>query len=388
MPARDDYSILDYGGMIGDRTRTAPWVEALRQAIQPGSIVLDIGTGTGFFAFLACRFGASRVYAVEPDDVIEVAKLCVGSNPGGDRINWMQAFSTEVELPEKVDIVIGDLHGILPFHTGNIPSLIDARRRHLKPGGQLIPRRDVLFAVPANAPEAHESVVSPWSDNEHGIDFQVARKFAVNSFTRVKPEPVAMESFLSEPGIWGVVDYASVESPNLDGRVEWQIQRAGALHGLYVWFDGELAQGLGYSNAPNLRALPYGRTFFPLECIVDVVPGDRMSTRLSATMVDGEYIYRWETRITDAAGIVKGEFKQTTFKDRPIKLRELQRGTAEFRPTLNLDGQIDHAIMLAMAQSQPLGQIAADLVSRYPARFADCNVALNHVARLSVKYAV
>ena len=31
--------------------------QALRAAVRPGSVVLDIGTGTGIFAMLAARFG-------------------------------------------------------------------------------------------------------------------------------------------------------------------------------------------------------------------------------------------------------------------------------------------------------------------------------------------
>jgi protein arginine N-methyltransferase 1 len=386
MSVRDNYSILDYGWMINQRARTKPWVEALRLAIQPGSVVLDIGTGTGFFAFLACQFGAARVYAVEPDDAIEVAKICAADNPRSDRITWLQGFSTEIELPEKVDVVIGDLHGNLPFHTGNITSLIDARRRHLKPGGRMIPSRDVLFAAPAHAPDAYTNVIEPWSSNEYGIDFHAGLTFASNNFTRMKPEPVALESLLAEPVSWGAIDYSQVESPNLDCRVEWRIERAGTLHGLYVWFDGELAEGLGYSNAPNLQALPYGRTFFPLEQPVDVIVGDLMSARLSATLVDLEYIYRWDTRITDSAGKIKDAFTQTTFKDRPLRLKELRRAAADYVPNLTLDGQIDCAIMQAMAQSRPLGEIAAELAASYPKRFADTTNALSHIAKLSMKY--
>ena len=59
------YSIADYGAMIADDVRMGAFVRALRQAIKPGAVVIDIGTGTGIFALLACRFGARRVYAIE-----------------------------------------------------------------------------------------------------------------------------------------------------------------------------------------------------------------------------------------------------------------------------------------------------------------------------------
>ena len=108
----DNYTLRHYGQMINDTARTEPFIEALRQAIVPGkSDVLDIGTSFGFFAFMACKLGAAKVFAVEPDNAIEAAKLCAKNSPYSDRITWIQGLSTKIDLPEKVDIVIADLHG-------------------------------------------------------------------------------------------------------------------------------------------------------------------------------------------------------------------------------------------------------------------------------------
>lgn len=56
----DDYSAIAYTGMTDNARCTGPFVSAQRQAIGEGSVVLDIGTGTGIFAFLACQFGVAR----------------------------------------------------------------------------------------------------------------------------------------------------------------------------------------------------------------------------------------------------------------------------------------------------------------------------------------
>ena len=68
------YSVYDFGCFIADKIRTDAYVQALRQGVKQNSVVVDIGTGTGIWALLACRFGARKVYAIEPNDAIQVAK--------------------------------------------------------------------------------------------------------------------------------------------------------------------------------------------------------------------------------------------------------------------------------------------------------------------------
>ena len=68
------YSLYGYGEMIADRVRMNAYAEALRQTVKPGSVVLEIGTGPGIFAILACQLGAGRVIAIESDEIIQVAR--------------------------------------------------------------------------------------------------------------------------------------------------------------------------------------------------------------------------------------------------------------------------------------------------------------------------
>ena len=96
----DSYSLRSYGRMINDRARSQPFVDALRKLVRPGSTALEIGTASGYFAFLCAQLGADRVYAVEPDGAIEVAKLCAADVPGSERITWIKGISTQLDLPE------------------------------------------------------------------------------------------------------------------------------------------------------------------------------------------------------------------------------------------------------------------------------------------------
>ena len=94
------YSLHFYGEMLADTGRTEPYVEALRRLVRPDSVVLDLGCGPGLFALLACKFGARRVYAVEPDNAINIAREAAAANGFVERIEFFQELSTVVTLPE------------------------------------------------------------------------------------------------------------------------------------------------------------------------------------------------------------------------------------------------------------------------------------------------
>ena len=307
-------------------------------------------------------------------------------NPTATEILGQKSYPDLASIPEKVDVVIGYLHGTLPFYNSNIASMIDARKRHLKPGGSIISMRDRILAVPAYAPEEYEAVDAPWQNNPYGIDFSVGRSFVVNDWWRAKVDAVASENLLSSPQTWGEIDYRHVESQNLDGNMQWHIERAGIVHGLYVWFDGETAEGIAYSNAPTLPELVYGRAFFPMEYPVVVNVGDLIATRMSATLIDHKFVYRWDTRISDIKGNTKANFKQSTFKSRPITPKDLQTLAEDNCPALNEDGLIAKMVLKALAESKSLGQIAKLITEQFPLRFSNKTFALHHVIRLATKF--
>src|SRR6184192_294633 len=109
------YSLGAYGSMIADRVRVDAYKEALRKTVRKGSIVAEIGTGPGVFAVLACQLGAERVFAIEPAEIIQLAREVAAANGCAGRIEFFEGLSNRVTLPARADVILSDLRGILPL---------------------------------------------------------------------------------------------------------------------------------------------------------------------------------------------------------------------------------------------------------------------------------
>ena len=382
------YTVGEYGAMIADEARTGAFARALARAIAPGATVLDIGTGTGMFALLACRLGAGRVYAVEPADAIEVAREIAAANGVADRITFIQAHSTTVALPERVDVIVSDLAGSLPWFGDHITSIVDARCRLLAPGGTLVPRRDTAWAAVVELPDLYERHTRPWNGALHGFDMTAARRIVVNTCARAR---VAGPQLLTEVQRWGAVDYATVEDPDARGELSWIAHRSGIAHGLAAGFDRILADGIEISNAPDTpdatRHEVYGAVFFPWPQAVPIEAGDRILATIEGHFVRGNYVWQWTSRIEGVDGhAVKAEYSQSTFFGSPVSLASLRRASAAHVPQLSDDGRVAQLVLTLMGQATPLGDIARAVREAFPARFGRFEDALACVTDLSRRY--
>jgi protein arginine N-methyltransferase 1 len=310
------YSLHFYGQMIADAPRMNAYAAALRRVVKPDSVVMDLGCGPGVFALLACKLGARRVYAVEPDNVIGLAREAATANGFADRIEFFEKLSTEITPPEPATVIVSDLRGVLPFYQQNIQSIIDARQRLLAPRGVLIPRRDILWAAVVEAPEQYAELVSPWQ-NQFDLDLSAGTRFITNNWRKTQVKP---EQFLAEPVCWHTIDYGEVESRDVRAEISWRAARNGTAHGLAVWFDSELVDDLGFSNHPSAPRLIYGQGFFPFSQPVGVSADDRVELRLAANFVQDSYVWRWDTNFIDE----EVSFKQSTFYGVPLSTAQLR----------------------------------------------------------------
>jgi protein arginine N-methyltransferase 1 len=199
-----DYKISSYGLMLSDKVRVSAYAEALRRTVTPEAIVLDLGSGVGIFALLACRLGARRVYGIERQDVVALSKRIADANALSDRIEFIQGTSTDVRLPETADIVISDMRGVLPLFESHVPSIIDARSRFLSPGGTLIPSRDFLWVSVVEVPDLYDRYMGVWCADSYGLNLELGRREAANV---VLKERLTVDQLITEPRLWATLQY-------------------------------------------------------------------------------------------------------------------------------------------------------------------------------------
>ncbi|MGK0298262.1 MAG: protein arginine N-methyltransferase 1 [Gammaproteobacteria bacterium] len=372
--------------MVNDDIRTNQYIKALRSVVKADSVVLDVGAGPGFFALMACEFGARHVYAIEPDSTILIAQELAEANGYADRMTFIQAMSTDVTLPEKADIVISDLRGALPLFSQHINTIRDIRERHLASDGILIPKQDKLWGGLVESPTLYQNLFSIKEAGKFNLDMQLLYERVRNIPTNKKIYPD--ERMLVAPQSWAILDYRSVENLNISGQISWEIECKSTAHGLRVWFECQLMDGINYSTAPDKPKTVYNNMFFPLSDPVNLEQGDKVSVSLRANLIGDDYIWRWEISIYSAKNPaeVKLYFKQSSFNGALLSLSDLRKSSASHKPVVNDAGLVDQKIIEMMIQGLSLDVIAHEIIVQFPDYFPDFKLALAHTGELSLKY--
>jgi type I protein arginine methyltransferase len=171
---------------------------------------------SGDIRLLACRAGAKRVYAIETEDIIDVARQIAVANGCADRIQFFPSDSRKTELPERVDVIVSDIRGVLPLFNGTLASLQDAKKRFLTPNGVMIPRRDVVKAAIIAAGEIYSGLVAPWSACVAGTELSIPRRLELNTAHGVR---IKFEQLMSVAQDLCTLDYLGDPSPNVSNKL-------------------------------------------------------------------------------------------------------------------------------------------------------------------------
>lgn len=286
-----------------------PHVRALALVVRPGSVVVDVGAGSGILALIACRLGARRVFAIDTNEAIEVGRELARENGVADRIVFFQKDVREVELPERADVIVSDLRGTLPLCGDHLAVIADVRSRFLKPGGVLLPARDRLMVGVVERADLYEWAVGP-ATGPLGLTLGSMRnKLCNTTVVDRQTEPLRSENVLSTSESWATLEYSTVQSTPIVGSAELRVKRGGTGHGLAVWFDTVLTGEHGFNTAPG-HELCYGRLFLPWPRPVVLSQEDTVRVEVWA-QPNGDP-WGWNSVVTRAAG-GREAFKQSSF---------------------------------------------------------------------------
>jgi SAM-dependent methyltransferase len=348
---------LDY---VADTIRLERFKAAIAQVVKPGDVVADLGCGSGVLGLLCLQAGAGKVYAVDHSAMIDVARESFQRSGWSDRAVFIHGNSLQIELPERVDVVICDHVGYFGFDYGIMRVLADARQRLLKPSGSTLPAR-IKLEVAAVDSDACLSRVDGWTAEAVPAEFHWLRSSAVNTKHSVS---LAQQDLLSGPVELGTIALGSDDSEFFSFDAVVPIERGGRMRGLGGWFSCELAEGVWMTNDPRAdQAINRPQAFLPLSEPVTLSPGDVVKARVLARPDD--HLLAWKVDVP-AAG---RKFSHSTWEGELWSRREFIKRTPTHVPQLSRTGQARLAVLGYCDGSRTVRQIEQAVLSDHPGLF-------------------
>jgi len=239
-PSIGEYPVYDdnfYRYMLEDPVRMRAYENAIRHAA-PGGVVLDIGAGAQApLSVMAARAGARKVYAIEamPATVLS-ARAHVASLGLTDVIEVIHGLSTDVELPEPVDVCVSEIIGSIGSSEGSWPALSDARR-FLQPHGSMLPQRCRTLIAPATFPAALYTDAEVERVTRHytsAIASTVGHRF---EFTRNAVFNLPADHLLAAPDTFEILSFDAPHKTELRRVARFTVARSAPCDGFALWVE-------------------------------------------------------------------------------------------------------------------------------------------------------
>ncbi len=264
--------------MVNDEERNKAYDLALRRAVRPGDLVLEIGTGSGLVAMMAARAGAAKVISCEVLPLMaDIASEVVAKNGLSERITILTRKSTQLqvgaELPAPADVFVSELLNIGMLSPNMLPVLQHARENLLKPGGKIIPAAAVVHAALIEAPQLYR--INPVRQIS-GFDLSPLDKLRSPGYAQIDMAADLIRQ-LSQP--FRALDFDFRQNmPERDAKLlQVTATTSGIVHGVAFWFDLVMDEEIVYSSASPARSNHWKQAAEFFAQPVAVQPGDRVN---------------------------------------------------------------------------------------------------------------
>lgn len=263
--------------MLNDSVRNDAYERAINHSVKQGITVFEIGTGSGLLSMLAARAGARHVWTCEKSMPIRrAAELIIRQNGFADKITILDAWSTSVSIPqhipEKVDLIIGEIFGAGLLEEQAIHFFNDARSRLLKPGGKILPARATMFGALIDGKDISQRAIV---GEVCGFDLRL--------FNGLHDDPALQinlahhpHTFLSEPFILKSIDFNSSPPKEGEETLTVTIKNSGTCTGVAQWFRLEFDGGIAFDTAPTSPRTHWDQHIQVFEKQFEVISGREM----------------------------------------------------------------------------------------------------------------
>jgi type I protein arginine methyltransferase len=283
----DDFHAL----LLGDELRMRAYAQAIRDVVEPGMVVLDLGTGTGVLARWALEAGARRVYGIERDAALLDRTASDLATAGfATRFVPVAGLSHRVQLPERVDLIVSEILGNLVDNEGFTGILADAVTRFLAPHGRRLPWRAQRYLAPVEAPRAHAAVAA-------GRSARATDTGPSSPFDTYYDAILPRIAYLASPRSDRTFDLDAQAATAYRSELVFPVDRPGCFTGFKGWFVADLSPTVALDIAGDgINGGPPGRTtsdswkhaYLPIEHPATVETHDRIAVALTRQAPDKE----------------------------------------------------------------------------------------------------
>ena len=185
-------------------------------------------------------------------DIAEVATGLVKVNGLSDQIQVFHGRASDLQLDQKVDLIMSEWLGNVAFAEGMLHAVLDARDHNLSPTGRMLPSKVRVLIAPLDEPILYNSEGPGfWRQRIHDLDFSSLQEVELSQgrTMQIRVEPAAMLA----PG-QSILELdlltASAEDAWFEGQLEFVSVRDGVLNGFCIWFEADLSPSVTLDTGP------------------------------------------------------------------------------------------------------------------------------------------
>jgi len=265
--------------MLKDDVRTKSYRNAIlnNRHLFRDKVVLDVGCGTGILSFFAAKAGARKVYGVDYSDIVFQAQQIAKDNGLDNVVTLIKGKIEEVELPEKVDIIISEWLGYCLLYEAMLNSVLVARDKWLNPDGIIMPDKATVSLCAIEDAEYKEDKINFW-DNVYGFNMSCIKKLAIQE---PLVDVVEANQVMTTNCKVLSIDIHTVTKEDLAFKAPFRLvaTRDDYCHALVASFDIEFSKchkKIFFSTAAGAPYTHWKQTVFYLDEVLSVKKGEEI----------------------------------------------------------------------------------------------------------------